>query len=263
MKNQIIILCLSIATVFSFTSCNNSSESQMDIKDIALLELEDQNMEPGKAESDYYYGIGSRFAAISKTELVNATTIYPFNNEEENQRIEKINSTEIIIIENDRRTDNREYGTSENLNDAQKKLFKSLDYDNHFSMKTLFQEKSTEGEVIEERKYNPHYTIVPETQAKYIEGEDAIINYLIENSKVETANLDDKKVRPAKTYFTVTKEGTIENVYMDRTTGYPKLNKKLKELISKTPGQWEPAKNAKGENIEQVFAFTFGPKGGC
>lgn len=264
MKNQIIILCLSIVTAFSFTSCNYSTESQMDLKDTALLELNDQNMEPGKAESEYYYGIDSRFAPISKTDLHNATTIFPFNDDDENERIEKVNSTEIIIIKHNRRSHRREYGNSPNLTKAQKALFKSLDYGKHFSMKTLFQEKTTIELGIEEKKYNPHYTVVPETQATYIEGENALINYLKENTKTEIAALDGKKLNAIKVYFTITKNGTIDNVLTEElTTGYPKLDNKLKELISKTSGQWEPAKNAKGENIEQELTFTFGPKSGC
>ncbi|WP_034062333.1 hypothetical protein [Lacinutrix jangbogonensis] len=263
MKNQSTLLSLSIFIAFSFNNCKDSNESALNSKDTAQLELVDQNMKPGKAESDYYYGIGSRFEAISKTDLDNATTIYPFNRDHENERIEKINSTEIIIIENDRRTDRREYGRSENLTDGQKALFKSLDYSKHFSMKTLFKEKTTENIVLDEQKFNPHYTVVPEIEAFYIEGEDAIINYLIENSRVETLNLDSKKVRAAKIYFKISKKGTLKNVYMERTTGYPILNTKLIELISTIPGQWEPAKNSNGEIVEQEFAFTFGPKDGC
>ncbi|WP_055434945.1 energy transducer TonB [Lacinutrix algicola] len=263
MKNQSIILSLSILITFSFTSCNNPSKNTIELKDIAQLELANQNMNPGKAESEYYYGIGSRFEAISKTDLRNITTIFPFNRDQENEQIEKVNSTEIIIIENDRQTEKRTYGTSEKLNESQIALFKSLDYNNNFSMKTLFQEKNTDALTSEEKKFNPHYTVTPEKEATYVEGEDAIVNYLIINTKEETADLDNKKIRPAKIYFTITKEGNIKHVRIDRTTGYPVLDKKLIELISNISGQWEPAQNNNGEIIEQEFAFTFGPKGGC
>ncbi|AUC82432.1 energy transducer TonB [Lacinutrix sp. Bg11-31] len=263
MKNQSTLLIFLIFIAFSFTNCKVSNESELNIKDTAQLESEDQNMTPGESESEYYYGISSRFEAISKTDLYNATTIFPFNRDHENEKIESVNSTEIIIIENDRQTEKRIYGTSEKLNESQKALFKSLDYNTHFSMKTLFQEKNTDALINEEKKFNPHYTITPEKEAVYTEGEDAILNYLIINSKEETANLDNKKVRPAKIYFTITKEGTIKHVRIDRTTGYSILDKKLTELISNIPGQWQPAKNNNGKIIEQEFAFTFGPKGGC
>lgn len=263
MKNLNTLLSLAILIVFNFTSCKESNDNELHLKDTALLEQGDQNMNPGIVESEYYYGIGSRFEAISKTDLDKITTIYPFNRAHENERIEKVNSTEIIIIENDRQTDKRYYGDSENLSDSQKALFKSLSYSKNFSFRTNFIEKSNNDTKLEEKKYNPHYTVVPETEALYIEGEEAIINYLIKNSKVETANLDNKKVRPAKIYYTITKKGTLENVHMDRTTGYPVLDTKLIELISKISGQWLPAKNSNGEFVAQEFAFTFGPKGGC
>jgi len=264
MKNNIIIFCLIIATAFSFTNCKNSNENKLNSKDTALLVLDTQISKTELSESEhYFYGIGSRFAAISKTDLENATTIYPFNSDDENERIAKINSTEIIIIENDRRTDKREHGDSENLTDAQKELFKSLDYSKHFSMKTLFEEKATEGKVLEERKYNPHYTITPEKQAVYIDGETALINYLIKNSRDQTANLDDNKVRAIKIYFTISKQGILKHVKRDRSTSFPELDKKLEELTNKIPGQWIPAENAKGEKVEQEFAFSFGNKRGC
>ncbi|WP_299250911.1 hypothetical protein [uncultured Lacinutrix sp.] len=263
MKNQSIILSLSILITLSFTNCNNSSENTIALKDIAQLELADQNMKLGKAESEYYYGIGSRFEAITKTDLRNITTVFPFNRDHENEQIEKVNSTEIIIIENDRQTEKRTYGTSEKLNESQIALFKSLNYNNNFSIKTLFQEKDTDTLTSKEKKFNPHYTLTPEKEAVYVEGEDALLNYLIINTKEETANLDNKKVRPAKIYFTITKEGAIKHVRIDRTTGYPVLDKKLTKLITNISGQWEPAENNNGEIIEQEFAFTFGPKGGC
>lgn len=264
MKNQIIILCLSITTVFSFTSCNNPIKTQLSTKNTSLLEIAVQNIKIEKAESDYYYGIDSRFAAISKTDLHNATTIFPFNTDEENESIDKVNSTEIIIIKNNRRSNRREYGDSQNLTKAQKELFNSLDYGRHFSMKTLFQEKPTKSKVLEEKKYNPHYTVVPEIQATYTEGKEALISYLIKNTKPETAIIDDKKLNAIKVYFTITKNGTIENVFTkELTTGYPILDSKFKTLINNTSGQWKPAKNTKGQNIAQELTFTFGPKDGC
>lgn len=48
----------------------------------------------------------------------------------------------------------------------------------------------------------------------------------------------------------MTKKGTIENVYLDRTFGYADVDKTMKELINKAPGTLEPAQNTKGEEVD-------------
>ena len=91
-----------------------------------------------------------------------------------------------------------------------------------------------------------------------------MLEYLKENTKKELAEIKDKNLNAIKVYFTVTKNGTIKNVKTEElTTGYPNLDNKFKVLISKTPGLWHPAKNAKGAYVQQELTFTFGPKDGC
>ncbi len=213
---------------------------------------------------DLYFGIDSRGAAIKKTDIDKATSIYDFLNEGEQKQIEQINFTEIVIINNGRPTEKRELGRNAKLTAAQIKLLRSSPLFTQFSIKTNFNAKHSETGVLEERFFNPHLIIVPAKQASYINGEKALINYLRESSKENMTVIKDNKLNAVMIYFTVTKQGTITNVYIEQMiTGYPSIDQKFVELIKNLPGKWSPAKNVKGELIDQELVFTFGPKDGC
>ncbi|WP_185956540.1 energy transducer TonB [Changchengzhania lutea] len=107
----------------------------------------------------------------------------------------------------------------------------------------------------------PHHTIVPEYQARYKSGKEALATFLKENTKNVTANLDAKKLQAAKLFFTVTKSGTIENVKLDRPSGYPEVDEAMVDLINKAPGIWIPAINYKGEKVDQELVVSFGLMG--
>jgi hypothetical protein len=105
---------------------------------------------------------------------------------------------------------------------------------------------------------------VPEQQATYLKGNEALITYLKENSRDAMNVIKDEKLGALKLSFIVSKNGKISEVKHDAmTTGYPSIDKKFIELIKNVPGKWIPAENASGEKMEQELVFTFGPKDGC
>ena len=69
------------------------------------------------------------------------------------------------------------------------------------------------------------------------------------------------KLQPAKLYFTVSKEGMIENVRLDRTSNFPAVDETMIELITNAPGKWIPAENSKGEKVDQELVVSFGLMG--
>ena len=112
---------------------------------------------------------------------------------------------------------------------------------------------------------NSHWTlylaVVPEKQAEYEGGKDALMEYLEENSKEARASIQMDELQPFKLFFTVTKKGTIENVKLDGTSGYLSINNTMIELITKAPGKWKPAENSKGEKVDQELVVSFGLMG--
>ena len=215
-----------------------------------------------KVFEDFIYDVGPRFEPFKKSNLRKAKSIEYFFEWEELQTITKLSFVEIIIIENDRQTQKREIGYTNMFTEAQLKLIQSFDYNSHFNIRMEYQKKNTSGQL--EHKFNsPHLTIVPEKQAVYSDGYDALKKFLKESSREARikANVDPMKLQPAKLIFTVTKNGNIENIRLDRTSKYPLVDKTMIELISKTPGTWKPAENEKGEKMDQELVVSFGLMG--
>jgi len=107
----------------------------------------------------------------------------------------------------------------------------------------------------------PHITIVPDKQAEYVRGKDALLSYLKENSLDETTMAEEGKLKPGKIRFTVTRDGKIDDVELISTSGYPRIDKTMIELIINMPGKWHPAENVNGGNEAEKLIFSFGITG--
>ena len=270
MKKSVIILGISLAILsllfFGIKNFNNIASNETKLSNTKSLVLENDNIEGpiDKVIPDLYYGVDTRFAAIKKTDVHQATTIYAFLNEGEKQQIAHINSVNIIIIKDNQQSDIQEYGTSAELTDAQIKLLKSTEYFSGFTIRTEFKEKNKETGKLEDKFFGPHITVVPDTQATYVNGKDALIKYLKNNSVEDMNIIKDDKLGAIKLSFIISKQGTVTDVKHDAmTTGYPSIDENFMELLKNMPGKWIPAENSIGEKIEQELVFTFGPTNGC
>lgn len=115
---------------------------------------------------------------------------------------------------------------------------------------------------LEDRHWNPPYlTNIPEKQAAYEGGMDALKEYLKENSKKSRAHQKMDELQPFRLLFTVTKKGTIENVRLEGTSGYIAIDNTMMFLITNAPGKWEAAENSKGEKMDQEMVVSFGLTG--
>ena len=267
MKNKIIIfigilivLCLAM---FSFANDSKPETTQSkatpNLKNVAvnLPALENSG---NRIFSDFIYDVGPRFGSIKKHIVDKATSIDPFLDEDVLQSIVNIKSVSIIVFKDEKRTNIREIGYSSKLTFAQLKLLHSFDYSTNFLIQVDFQEKNSTNDKLHNNYSSPYLTIVPESQAEYALGKKALKEYLKESSKEARleANVEVEKLQPAKLFFTVTKKGTIDNVRLDRTSNYPLVDKTMIELIKKAPGTWNPAKNIKGEKVDQELVVSFG-----
>lgn len=213
---------------------------------------------------DLYYGIDARFAAVKKSDILSATTIYDFLNEGEKDQIITLKSVNLVVIKDNQQSEIQEQGITDQLTAAQIKLLKSMDYFNHFTIRTEFRGKNMETGVIEDKFFGPHITVVPDQQANYVDGKEALLNYLKDHSRTDMNTITDNKINAIKISFIVDKQGEIKDVKHDAmSTGYPEIDKKFMKLIKNIPGKWTPAENSKGEKMEQELVFTFGPADGC
>ena len=252
-----------ILIIFGFVNSNNSEIGQSEPIINKTVSINKQVSEKAKNNifTDFIYDVGPRFSAIKKREVDKATSITAFLDEKQLQTIVSLKSVSIILINGDKRTDTKTTGHSEKLTTTQLKLLQSFDYSTSFLIRAEYQQINKVTGELEDSYATPHLTIVPEKEANYLKGKYALKKFLKEKSKIARTDVDPKKLKPAKLYFTVTKKGTIENVKLDRSSGYPLVDEKMIELINNTPERWNPAENYKGEKVDQELVVSFGLMG--
>jgi hypothetical protein len=265
MKKSAIMSCV-VLVVISFFAFNYVSNNNQDLNDTETASLKiEKTIEDAKknkkAAPEFIYDVGTRFSPIKKERLSNNLSITHFLDEMQRDRITSVEAIEIIVIENDKQTERRIKSIGSEFNTAQIHLLKSFNYSEGFKLRIDYKEKHFGSEDLFDAYSTPHHTIVPETQAEYIYGKKALINYLKEHTIEATANIPEDKLKPAKLYFTITKDGSINSIYLDRTSGYPEVDALMMQLINNTPGGWIPAVNAKGENVDQELVVSFGLMG--
>ncbi len=261
MKKSVIVFSLGFSvmclTAFGFVDWRSPKDEDVIVKN-NLAEKETKN----DVDTDFMYSIGPRFAPIKKTEIDHATDISTFFDTDELNQMKVLNSVHLIIIENDIQTNQREIGFSDKLTRAQLQLLQSADYSTGFGIRAEFEMINKETGELESKWLNPHLTIVPETQAEYIDGIPALTKYFQENTVGYGKDIALKELRPAMLYFTVTKAGKLKKLNLGRGSNFSKIDTKVIELLKTTTGKWKPARDSKGNKIEQELVVAFGI-GGC
>ncbi|NND95352.1 MAG: hypothetical protein HKN45_10835 [Flavobacteriales bacterium] len=213
-------------------------------------------------EEEFLLAIESRFIqTVTKKELLDQSSIEPFLGEDELRSIVSYNSVEITVFKENNEKRPSAIGTSEKLNEKQLALIRSLDYSANIYIKADFHRKVEGSDELISGYSTPHITIIPETQAEYIQGIGSLTSYLRDNSYRQTRMTNKSELDPGKIYFTVSKNGIISDVRLSSSCGYPLVDNKLVDLIRKSPGLWNPAMNEDGEAVDQELVLFFGNMG--
>ena len=267
MKKNLLIFGVALI-VLSFTAYGFINKSEVVEEPVEAL-VDDKKMYPEPIEEkkefkvfdDFIYEIGPRFGTITKKELLKATSIKDFIPEEQINWIETLKLVSVIIFKDEKRSDIRANGTTFELNEEQLELIKSFDLSTSFVINAEYLQKNYETGQMEGSQSTPHLTLVPEKQAEYVMGFDALKYFFKKNTEEARVGVDPKNLKPAKLMFIVSKDGTIKDAKLDRSSNYPRVDKKMLELIYKTPGEWLPAENENGEYVEQELVVSFGLMG--
>lgn len=274
-KNTLIITAITASLALTAWGLNSAnSTNQLEPTPCKTNFLADNDFKKDTSTySDFFYSVGPRFHPLTKSDFNNAKSITDFIDVKAADYVKTYKSVSVILIENDEHSDIRESGTSEMLTEKQKELLNSLDYSASFLIRADFEIKPEDIGKWEHDYFSPYYTIVPEKQAEYVteaiygnfdnkvSGREALVQFLAYGNKENIRNLDEDKLQPAKLYFTVTTIGTVENIHLDRSSGYPEIDKHMIQLISQTPGHWVPAENEIGEKVDQELVVSFGMVG--
>jgi hypothetical protein len=256
MKKSIVILSMVIGTLSLTAFVVISQPTSESEKPSELLASEDKTIDreesvPSKVTVDFVYDIGSRFGStITKEDLHRATRIsdiLPKGVDWSHYPAQKL-KVRVLKYKSER----TEFGTDLHLNLAQLALLKSTEYSDDLQLLA-----SNAGE----HDLNYMFTVVPEKEAKYNQGQVTLVDYLKKNSEEVIAGVVRDKLKPGKILFTVNTQGAISTVLLTESSGYESVDQTMIELLKEAPGSWEPATNAKGEKVEQKITFSFGIMG--
>lgn len=241
MKKSILIICTILTTfslmAFGYINWNHNKNNDLDLA----------------------YIVDSRFmTTITKEDLHNATSVLDIVPKKATGwwKVDFQTITIAILQDGNEIT---EIGEEKTLNAAQIKLLKSTDYSTNIYIKARTKNIYSETGRIEDFVY--YITIIPEKEAEYVSGHDALIKYLKENLKEKTAIIKEDKLQPGRVYFTITKEGGIVDVKLSSTCGYSSIDELIVALITNMPEKWQPAENSIGEKVDQEYVFFFGTAG--
>jgi len=212
---------------------------------------------------EFVYDVDSRYLmTMTKEEISKVRSMEDFIQEDKYSSIQSFSAVSISILDDNYNAIEKESGKTSSFNPAQLRLLQSAPYSSNILIRADFQEMYKQLGLLKDNYTTPHLTIVPEVEAEYIAGKISLIDFLKEKSRKEVELTSIHRLKPGKVEFTVDIDGSITNVHILSTSGYPSLDRKMMELISSTPVQWKPATNAKGEKVQQELVFSFG-KMGC
>lgn len=218
-----------------------------------------------QTELDLFYDVKNRWGTLTMEELRKAESLDDITSDRANGKVrDSFKNVWVAVLHNDqdvRDIETGAIGQSEVFDGPQIELLRSLDYSTNLRFTAISQIKDPNNGVMRDDSLVCYRTVIPERQADFMGGKEALIRYLRENTRDKASLIDKDKVQPAKVFFTVSKYGTIENVKLVDKSGYKAVDKELVKVISNMPQMWTPAQNAKGENVHQEFVFFFGSMG--
>ena len=208
--------------------------------------------------TEFFYALGPRFDGIKRSQLTQAESYLDLDPQIRERGDIRYTGLRLVMIENDEPTDRQALGENEVFNAEQKQLLASADLSTNFAAFVDFESYNIRSTLWEPNGLSPYFTVVPEQQAAFQFGHGAFLEYLNEKNHSYTANLQEDLLQPSKMYFTVATDGSIHNISIDRSCGYPHIDKHMHELLQATSGHWIPAKDARGALVEQELVVSYG-----
>ena len=151
---------------------------------------------------------------------------------------------------------------TENFTSEQLELIANADYSDHLRFSARFNSTKIEtGEVEENILISQSVSVVPDVQAVFEGGMNALVNHIKIESDDLVKGIKREEVGRCRIFFTVTSEGLVDKVRKVESSNYPEVDKALIEIVKNMPELWTPAENGNGEKVEQEFVFTFGMAG--
>ena len=196
MKKSILIICI-VLTTSSLTALGYITWNSQGAVESPSLEKEltcNKSVVKNK-KVDLYYGVSTRFiATISKEDLRNAKSIADLVPKGATDGLDSFRDMKIVLHENKK----SEVGEGINLNSAQINLLKEADYSMDFNIEGYCKEKNPQTGEVKDYCFVYYVSVVPEKEAEYKGGKEALIKYLKESNKDKTGVIEQDKLKPGK-----------------------------------------------------------------
>jgi len=267
MKKSILIigavlttLSLTAYTYIAWESSSPETEIACSTPHPTVEELPEVACRPTEVHPDFQYKVSNEFnTTITLEDLQKANSVVDLLPAEATENLSSYRDVKMDVVPNDNTTAIE--GVDENLNDDQLELLKSMNYSSNFYLEARCKNINTRYGPMDNYHLVYYLTVVPEVLAQYNKGQDALLKYLKKGSenKVAAANWSD--ITPGRLHFTITKDGSIKNIFNSSSCGSTSIDEQMLELIRDMPGKWQPAKDANGNTVAQEFVFFYGKQG--
>lgn len=198
---------------------------------------------------------------LAYKERVELDLILNYFPDESYNKIIDIHEVEIEVMINGERKSS--IGNSEMLTAEQKELLKQADMGSSIAVRFRFFHRYTVSNSGRKDIRYGYYSVdvVPETEASYPGGNQALSAYLKSNvvDKIFYSDNDYEKL-PINVDFIVTENGDVENVDISRKMAIPDVDQLIKNAFTNM-AKWTPAVNAEGVFVRQKFSIPFGGMG--
>lgn len=214
---------------------------------------------------NFRYGIRARYERpIRKTVLEKAQTLGDIIADYPVSWIAEYTSVEISVTKYNGKPV-KVSGNGYVLTPAQKKVLEQAVLDAEVEINVYYksQNRVTGTDSMHSGQIHIIYTVVPETEARFVGGEEQMKKYMGENGLDDIAKKVPDGFDKVAVKFTVDENGDITEAKVSQTSGNEKVDRLLLDAIQKMP-RWQPAQNAQGQKVKQRFEFTAGKLGdGC
>lgn len=197
--------------------------------------------------------------SVSKMELTSATSLADLNRFYKPEWVREYISVEISSIHQGQIKKSR--SKDGNLSVSQKEQMLSADAGKDIVVHVRYVPEN-DLKKNESRDWKFTFTIDPEREAQYPDGDKAMLAYLKKSTvdNIPAGCLTGYQLAAIK--FTVNEEGEIINPFVFESTKDEKVDKMLLAAICDMPN-WTPAQYADGTRVAQDFAFSVGNMESC
>ena len=212
------------------------------------------------AQEIWYELNGDYVHSIQKADLTGVTSLSDLKEGYPSSWILEGNyiSTKLTIYS---RQDSMVYhGLNETLDKEPRAAISMLDLEDRVTVQVKYRHLNAVTETYDKREMNFSVSVVPDKEAYFEAGEEALDNY------IKTTIIDKMKSYSTEALtevtFVVNEQGQTTEVSLSKSSNIEPLDELIISALTNLPS-WVSAKNAKGEKVRQQFVLRLSNTFGC